>query len=173
MKRTSFLVSVALCAALIGLLSQVSVPSPLGVPITLQTFIVPLFAFLFGPSRAVLSLAVWMTLGACGVPWFAGFRGGVAVLLGPSGGFVAGLLFLALFCGLARSRSAPGKGILCAVGLLSCHATGLLVFCLITETPAVAAFLSLSLPFLGKDALCLIAAALCAGLRKRFPVPFS
>ena len=72
------------------------------VPITLQNLGVLIIAFLLGPQRAVAATMLYLLEGAFGAPVFAAGPGGVAQLLGPTGGFlfsypavayVAGLLF--------------------------------------------------------------------------------
>src|SRR5437899_199567 len=93
-------------SALMAVCAHVSVPlifSP--VPITLQTFGVLLIGFLLGSRRALAAMMLYLIEGAAGLPVFspAGL-GGVAQLLGPTGGFlfaypaaayVAGSLFRA------------------------------------------------------------------------------
>lgn len=55
-------------------------------------------------------MAIYAGLGAIGVPWFAGWSGGISVLAGPSGGYIIGFILAALFLGhftdkYIRSRS--------------------------------------------------------------------
>lgn len=51
-------------------------------------------------ERGLISVAVYVLLGAIGVPVFAGFSGGIGVLGGPTGGYIIGFLFTALIVGL-------------------------------------------------------------------------
>ena len=77
-------------AALISVTSPISVPlGPLTpVPITLQVFLVYLAASLLGAWYGGLSMAIYLILGAVGLPVFAGLSGGTAVLLGFTGGYL-------------------------------------------------------------------------------------
>ena len=59
---------IALFTALIAVLAQISIPLPGGVPLTLQTFAVPLAGLVLGCRRGTLATAVYVLLGAVGVP---------------------------------------------------------------------------------------------------------
>ena len=63
-------------AALLVVLSQVSIPLPTGIPVTLQTFAVALCGCVLGPAVGSAAVGVYLALGAVGVPVFAGFSGG-------------------------------------------------------------------------------------------------
>ena len=83
---TSFdLANIAVFAALTCVLALVpAIPvGPLGVPITLQTLAVFLTGMVLGGWRGFLALALYVVVGLLGVPVFAGFTGGPAVLAGP------------------------------------------------------------------------------------------
>ncbi len=168
--RTKKLVFIALFSALLGLISQVSLPMPSSIPLTLQTFGAALCGFVLGWKKGLASCAVWLTLGAAGLPLFSGFRGGLGVLLGPTGGYLLGFLWVVLFCGIGI-RGRRWVSLFCAVGgLLLCHASGVLWYCGVTNSPVVAAILSLSLPYFIKDVLCLAAAYPCAkGISRILP----
>ena len=75
---------------LMGLCAQVSLPlSFTPVPITLQTFGLFTLAFVLGSRRALLALSLYLLEGAAGMPVFSpAGPGGVAQLLGPTGGYL-------------------------------------------------------------------------------------
>ncbi len=106
---------VALFAALIAVCSWISVPTV--VPFTMQTFAVYVAAALLGGKLAALCIALYMALGAVGLPVFAGFRGGVGVLVGATGGYIWGFLALALILGLC-TKFIKNRRIATAVGML-------------------------------------------------------
>jgi biotin transport system substrate-specific component len=92
-------------AALIGLAAQVRVPLPwTPVPITGQTFAVLLAGVLMGTWWGGVSLALYAGLGIAGVPWFTGWGGGLSYLAGPTGGYIIGFIFAALFLGYVTDR---------------------------------------------------------------------
>lgn len=154
------LVLVGIFAALLAVLSQLAIPLPSGVPITLQTFAVALCGFTLGSKKGALSVAVYLLLGAIGLPVFAGFMGGIGVFAGMTGGFLWGFFALAALCGTGRVLPA-------ALGLLACHLLGVAQFSLVTQTGFLRGFVLVSLPYLLKDALSVAAALLAARAVRR------
>ncbi|KRV46364.1 biotin biosynthesis protein BioY [Wenjunlia vitaminophila] len=76
-------------AALTGLAAQLSVPVPGSpVPVTGQTFAALLVGTALGTRRGLLSLALYLLLGAAGTPWFAGGTSGFGATFGYVVGFV-------------------------------------------------------------------------------------
>ena len=86
------LTRIALFAALTALLSQIIIPLPGAVPISLGTLGVMLCGGLLPPRQAFWSMAAFLLLGGVGLPVFASFGGGLGVLFGPTGGFLWGFL---------------------------------------------------------------------------------
>lgn len=87
MKKAHIYAIPAIGAALIAVLAQISVPiGP--VPFTLQNFAIGLIATVFRPREAVLSVGLYLLLGAIGLPVFAGGGAGFHVLVGPSAGYL-------------------------------------------------------------------------------------
>lgn len=92
------LVYMAMFVAIITVCAQIQIP--MTVPFTLQTLGIFMAAAMLGWKRGLISVAVYVLLGAIGVPVFAGFSGGIGVLGGPTGGYIIGFLFTALIVGL-------------------------------------------------------------------------
>ena len=116
---------VAIGVALITVCSWISVP--LTIPVTLQTFAVCLVTALLGLKMGLWALVSFILLGAIGIPVFSGFRGGVGVLLGVTGGYIVGFIFTALAVGFAVKRfgrSMPVLTVSMAAGILLCYAFG-------------------------------------------------
>lgn len=84
----------AVFAVLIAICSWISIPTV--VPFTLQTFAVFLAVSVLGGRRGTLSIVVYVLLGAVGIPVFAGFKGGIGVLLNTTGGYIIGFIFAGL-----------------------------------------------------------------------------
>ncbi|HFI0256960.1 TPA: biotin transporter BioY [Streptococcus suis] len=124
---------IAIGAAIIACLSQISI-SIGPVPFTLQTLAIGLIASLYKPKEALASVAIYLTLGAIGLPVFAGFSGGFAALVGPTAGFLWGfLVYAALTSALTRSDSSPVTVFLaCLLGTTVCFLIGFLVFKLVS-----------------------------------------
>lgn len=127
--RIRDLAYVAMGAAFLTLCSWISIP--MLVPFTLQTFAVCLIAAVLGWKSGTLTVGVYILLALAGVPVLSGFRGGIAALAGPTGGYVIGFFFTALITGLAAERLGRDWRILASamiVGLLICYAFGTVWF---------------------------------------------
>ena len=95
------LVLMALFASLTGVLSFIYIPIPFSpVPVTAQTVSPMLAGVLLGPKKAAMSQLVYIFLGVVGLPVFAGFRSGPAVLFGESGGYLVGFVIGSYIIGL-------------------------------------------------------------------------
>lgn len=112
--RTYDMAYAALFAVLIAICSWISIPTM--VPFTMQTFAVFLAVSVLGGRRGTMAVAVYVLLGAVGVPVFAGFRGGIGVLLNTTGGYIVGFIFAALVMWLLE-RLFGRKMIVQAVGM--------------------------------------------------------
>ena len=92
--KTLDMVYIALFAILITLCSWIAIPAV--VPFSLQTFGVFLTVSVLGGKRGTLAIVIYLLLGIMGVPVFTGFRGGIGVLFGATGGYIVGFLLAAL-----------------------------------------------------------------------------
>ena len=91
----------ALLAALTAVLAQVQLPiGP--VPFNLAVLGAFLAGMLLRPAWAACAMGVYMALGLIGIPVFAGFVGGPAVLAGKTGGYVLGYVCIAWCTAMAR-----------------------------------------------------------------------
>ena len=83
--------AMGLMAALLCASSYIVIPLPFtAVSITAQTMVVNLIGMILGPADTAAVFLVWILLGAAGAPVFSGGSGGVGILLGPGGGYIAG-----------------------------------------------------------------------------------
>ena len=167
-KKSGFQVAVcAVFAALTAVLSQLSVPiGP--VPINLATFSVFLAGGILGASGGLLSQLVYLILGAVGLPVFAGFRGGVGALAGPTGGYLAGYAAAAWLVGQAAEKFCRKPRVLAgsmAAGLAVCYFLGTGWFMIVTGRGLWDSLALCVFPFLLGDALKIaVATALAARL---------
>lgn len=152
MKKQKKLAIAALFTAIIATSAWISIPTPMGINLSFSLFGVCLAGFCLGAKASVASVAVYIALGAVGLPVFSQFTGGMGVLFGVSGGFLWGFLLSAYLC--AKSKEAqkkPAKNALMILAVFICHITGLIQYCIVTGNGIFIAFLSISLPFLLKD----------------------
>ncbi|MBO5078440.1 MAG: biotin transporter BioY [Oscillospiraceae bacterium] len=111
-----------LFAALLALCAWLSVPA-FGAVFTLQTFGVFLTLMVLGGRLGTAAVAVYILLGAVGLPAFSGFRGGIGVLLGATGGYIWG--FLATGAVYWVTEKLWNKPVLsCLMGLFACYGAG-------------------------------------------------
>lgn len=99
--RTYDMAYTAVFAVLIAVCSWISIPTV--VPFSLQTFAVFLAVSVLGGRRGTLAIVVYVLLGAVGIPVFAGFKGGIGVLLNTTGGYIVGFIFAGLMMWLMET----------------------------------------------------------------------
>ena len=90
---------VGLFTAVIAVMAQISIPMPMGVPMTMQTFAITLAAVVLGAKLSTISCVVYLLLGAVGVPVLANFSGGFDKFVGPTGGFLISFPLMAFIIG--------------------------------------------------------------------------
>lgn len=159
---TKMIVLTGMFAAVLAALSQVQIPMPSGVPVTLQTFAVALTGYVLGWKYGLASTAIYTLLGAIGLPVFAGFSGGVGVIAGATGGFIWGFLFMAALCGYGYSKKRILLGVYSLVGLIICHLLGVIQFMFLMQMSFAESFLLVSMPYLLKDVISVVAAYVVA-----------
>ena len=145
-------------AAVICVISLLQLPLSTGVPVTFQVFAVALAGYILGWARGSVAVLIYMAVGLVGVPVFSGYMGGFSVFLGPTGGFVWGFVLLALFSGLGKDKRAAISLFFGVLGLLLCHAAGVVHYRFVMGCGIGAAFLTVSLPYILKD-IALVAEA--------------
>lgn len=130
--RTLDMTYIALFTVLIAVCSWITIP--MVVPFTMQTFAVLLAVGVLGGKRGTLAVLVYILLGAVGLPVFAGFSGGPGILLGSTGGYIAGFLFSALFMWAMETALGRKRWVFAlssVLGLIICYAVGSLWFMLV------------------------------------------
>lgn len=123
--KTYDMAYIAIFAVLMAICSWISIP--IAVPFTLQTFGVFMAVGVLGGKRGSLAVLIYILLGAIGVPVFAGFSGGIGVILNTTGGYIVGFLFSALVMwGMEAllGRKPVIQIISMVVGLIVCYALG-------------------------------------------------
>lgn len=93
--RTLDMVYIGVFAVIIAICSWITLPFGM-VSFTMQTFAVFLTVDVLGGKRGTSAVLIYLLLGAVGVPVFAGFSGGIGVILGQQGGYLVGFFLSAL-----------------------------------------------------------------------------
>ncbi|MCL1991142.1 MAG: biotin transporter BioY [Defluviitaleaceae bacterium] len=102
----------ALFTALIIIGSYMSFPLPLSpVPIVLADFFIMVSALFLGWKSGLMSVILYLVLGAIGLPVFAGGASGLASFFGPTGGFLFGYLLLVASIGFITEKMKSSIGV--------------------------------------------------------------
>ncbi len=159
------MVFMAIFAALICVAAPFAIPLPGLVPISLGTFAIYLTGALLGGKRGVVSVAVYIMLGAVGLPVFTGFMGGFAKLLGPTGGYIVGYIPLVLITGIFADIPSKKHWTIpvgMVLGTVVLYAFGTAWFMIMTGTPLAAALMSCVVPFLISDLIKIVLTTIVA-----------
>ena len=159
----------ALMAAVTAVAAQISVPL-FPVPFTLQVLAVVLSGLLLGSRYGALAQVIYVLLGVVGVPVFAGFKAGLGVVLGPTGGYLISYPLAAAVAGLAAyaARNTPRRRALWTSLLAGTAALAIIYLCgatwlaVVTKLPFAAALAQGVLPFVASDLIKVALAALVA-----------
>lgn len=160
---------VALMAAVTAVAAQITIPIP-PIPFTFQVLAVTLTGLLLGPRNGALAMAVYLLVGAVGVPVFAGFKGGPGVLLGPTGGYLLSYPLAVAIAGLAASAAANAPRRRALVTSFACgcaalfviYAVGAAWLSAVANLPVAVAVAQGVLPFVPFDLVKVALAALVA-----------
>ena len=148
----------ALMAAFTAVAAQITIPLE-PVPFTFQVLAVVLTGFLLGPRYGALAQAIYILLGAVGVPVFAGLKGGLGILFGDTGGYLLAYPIAAAIAGLAAhaAANAPRRralwtSVLCGVASLAViYALGAGWLSVLAQLPVAVAVAQGVLPFIAFD----------------------
>lgn len=101
----SMTVYCALFTALIIVGGYINIPIPIGpVPIVIADFFVMLAGLFLGFKYAFISVSLYLALGLIGLPVFAGGTSGLAVIFGPTGGFIIGYVLMVACIGFITTK---------------------------------------------------------------------
>jgi len=103
-RRLRDLTLVALFPAMLAATAGIYIPLGALPPVTLQTLFVLLSGLILGASLGALSMSIYVLLGVIGLPVFAGFNGGLGVVIGQNGGFLISFIVVSYFVGFMKNR---------------------------------------------------------------------
>ncbi|MDE6893304.1 MAG: biotin transporter BioY [Lachnospiraceae bacterium] len=162
--KTKHLALTGLMAAVLCLLGPISLPIPVSpVPVSLGFFAVYLTVYILGMKMGSVSVLIYVLMGFVGVPVFTGFSGGIGKVLGPTGGYIIGYLFMAPIIGFFVDKWKTNY-ILIVLGMLLgtavCYLFGTLWLAYQGGMSFSAALAAGVLPFIPADIVKLILAVL-------------
>ena len=100
--------------------AKISIPT-IPVPFTMQTLVVLLLGFAYGPTLAGATVGLYLLQGAFGLPVFQGTpeKGlGLAYMMGPTGGYLAGFFVAAVVCGKLAQKGWDKRFSTMALGMI-------------------------------------------------------
>ncbi|HOO27434.1 MAG TPA: biotin transporter BioY [Lachnospiraceae bacterium] len=94
---------IGVMTAVLCVLAPITLPIGL-VPLSLANFVIFISVYVLGIWKGTVSCILYLLIGLIGVPVFSGFSSGPAKLLGPTGGYLIGYVFMALIAGFFIDR---------------------------------------------------------------------
>ena len=146
---------IALCVSVLSLVSYFVIPLP-ATPAVLsfQTVAVGLTALILSPSQTAGAMVLYLTMGAIGLPVFAGGTAGLGKLFSVTGGYYFGFLFSAVAISMLKGKKISllkYAAVMICPGMILQHICAVIVMCLHNGGDIKSAFLTISLPFISGD----------------------
>lgn len=166
-------------AAFLAIMSQISLPMPTGVPITIQVFAVALVGVVLGWKLGVVSVVIYILLGAVGLPVFAGFKGGLGAITGVTGGYIIAWPAFVFLSGLRTKFESKALNLaanlgLSLLGLIIIETVGGLQWALLSGTEIKAIAVYSMTAFVPKDAILTVLAVIVGRqARKRISILYN
>lgn len=169
--KTLNLTMIALMTAITCILGPLSITIPISpVPISFTNLAIYLTVMILGWKKGTISYFIYLLIGLVGVPVFSSFTSGPAKLLGPTGGYLIGFIFLAIISGFFIEKF-NGKILMyiagMVIGTLVTYAFGTIWLAYQAHMNFAAALMAGVIPYLPGDAAkILIAVAVGSEVRK-------
>ena len=165
------LVLIAMMTAITCILAPLSIPIPVSpVPISLTNLVLLISVYILGWKDASISFIIYLLLGLAGLPVFSGFSGGLGKIAGPTGGYLAGFIFLTVIAGLAvdifSGKRLPAV-IGMALGTAVAYAFGTAWLAIQMDLTFISALSIGVLPYLAGDTLKIILAVIAGPMLKK------
>jgi biotin transport system substrate-specific component len=165
--KTAEMTKMALMVAMNCVSAYIIIPLPFSLsPLALQTLIVNLTGYVLNAKQAFMTMLVYLLVGLAGVPVFTGGSAGPGKLFGPTGGYIIGFLFTAVFLAYFRGEKYNFKRYAllgCVIGIPLIYVFGVVQLKLITGMGWDKAIMTGALPFIPLDIVKCLAAAVIAG----------
>ena len=165
--KTAEMTKMALMVAMNCVSAYIIIPLPFSLsPLALQTLIVNLTGYVLNAKQAFMTMLVYLLVGLAGVPVFTGGSAGPGKLFGPTGGYIVGFLFTAVFLAYFRGEKYSFKRYAllgCVIGIPLIYVFGVVQLKLITGMGWDKAIMTGALPFIPLDIVKCLAAAVIAG----------
>ena len=155
--KTKTMILCAVFAAILCVFSVMTIPIGI-VPVSMGLFGIMITAGILGLKRGTIAVAIFILIGAVGVPVFTGFRGGLSPLVGPTGGYIWGYVPMSALIGLLTLKMPKNKWYAMIkyffsflAGVVLCYAMGTAQFIIVQDVDFKAALGACVLPFIPFD----------------------
>ena len=154
----------AIMAAIMCVVGPLSIPiGP--IPLSLINLAIYFSVYILGTRGAFWSYLVYVILGSFGLPVFSGFSGGLAKLMGPTGGFIIGFFITIITCGILFKLCGSNR-IICIIVMIVTtaisYAFGVIWFIILMDCELMYALTVCVIPFIPGDLAKIIIAAFIA-----------
>lgn len=159
--KTYRIASIGLMTALVCVLGPLSIPiGPVPISLTMLAIFITLYAI--GMKNGIISSLIYLLVGFIGLPVFSGFSSGPGKLIGPTGGYLVGFVFVAIISGYFIDKHID-KLHMCVLGMVLgtvvCYILGTVWLAYQTNMTAKAALWAGVIPFILGDLLKIAASA--------------
>ena len=141
--------------------------------LTAQTLVITVVALILTPVQSACAVGLYILLGICGLPVFAGGTAGIGRIIGPTGGFIVGFLVAAPVISAIKGERVQWLRyclVTIAVGIPIIDFLGTAFMCWFQKMGIVEAVIAAVLPFLLGDVIkCIVASYLGFVLNKVLP----
>lgn len=161
MNHSKRIVNIGIMIGLLIIASQISFRiGP--IPITMQTMMIMIIATMLNPRDSITVGLIYLLMGAIGLPVFASFGGGLAYLLGPTGGF---LISFPIILGVMSYIMSYNDGlafkiIAYFIGTVICYLIGVEYFMVVTNYSLTDSINLCVVPFVLGDLLKIVGAVI-------------
>jgi biotin transport system substrate-specific component len=170
--KTSTYLGIVGFALILAIAAQVTMPIPgTPVPFSLQPFVVVLAGLMLGPVAGASAMALYLAMGAAGMPVFSpvpGLPQGIARFAGPTGGYLIAYPIAAYITGVLAGKQSTffRRFIAACAGIAMIFVGGIAQLTIISQSFTRALDLGIT-PFIPLDAVKALIAAGIATPRKK------
>ena len=162
--KAQTLTYVALSTAITCIIGPLSIVIPISpVPISLTILAIYISVYAIGLKRGLASLFLYFLIGFVGLPVFSNFKGGFQVLIGPTGGYIIGFIFVVICTGIFIERF-ESKVYMHVIGMILgtilCYIVGTTWLAYQGNMTFLEALFAGVIPFIWADAIKIIIAAI-------------
>ena len=160
---------ISLMAAVICILGPLSIPIPMSpVPISFTNLAILFAVCILGWKSGTISYLIYLAAGLIGLPVFSGFSSGFGKLLGPTGGYLVGMILTAIIAGLSFERLKNPVLLYCGLvfGIAVSYIFGTCWLCIVAHLTLMQGLLAGVIPYIPGDLIKILIAVILGPIIK-------